>query len=82
MILGSGGEEGIGTGVEGRLDGILNHSDDETDSYGLHSYIGRDAEERAGHRHQEKRTACHTRSATGTERRNQAKEEGRGKGGL
>lgn len=75
--FGGGGEEHVAAGVERRLDGVLYDADDEADAHGLHGYVVADAEERAGHRHEQQRAAGHARRATGTQRGDDAQQEGR-----
>lgn len=43
--VGSYGEEGIAAGVEGGLNRVLHHTDDESYRHYLHGYIVADAEE-------------------------------------
>ena len=49
VVFGCGGEEGVAAGIEGGLDAVLNHADNESYGDGTHGHIVADAEERACH---------------------------------
>ena len=56
-------EKRVGRGIERCLHGILDDSDDEADADDLHGHIVGDAEQTAGERNQEQRTAGNAGSA-------------------
>ena len=49
VVLGGGGEEGVAAAVEGGLDAVLHHTDNETYGHSLHGHVVADAEEGACH---------------------------------
>ena len=82
VVLGGGGEEGVAAAVEGRLDGVLHHADDEAYGDGLHGHVVADAEEGAGHGDEQQASAGHARGAAGAEGGYHAQEQGRGEAHL
>ena len=65
-ILGSSGKEHIAAAVEGSFYGVLDDTDDETDSDSLHGDIVTDSEERASHGDEQQLTAGYTQSTAST----------------
>ena len=57
LELRDGGEQRIGRGVDGGLDGVLNDADDEADADDLHGDVIGDAEQGAGHGDEQQRAA-------------------------
>jgi len=65
VILGGSGKLNVASGVQRRLDRILDDTNDKADTNDLHRNVIGDAEQRAGHRNQQQRAA---RNAGGTAR--------------
>ena len=59
VILCRSGEEDVAARVQGCLNAVLDHADDKADGDCLHGYVVADVKERAGHRYEQQRTACH-----------------------
>ena len=68
MVFGGGRELHIGRGVQAGFHGILDDADDEADAHHLHGDVVADAEQRAGHRDEQQRAACHAGRAACAER--------------
>ena len=77
MILGGSGKLNVASGVQRRLDRILDDTNDKADTNDLHRNVIGDAEQRACHRNQQQRTA---RNAGGTARA-QCRHDGQQDGG-
>ena len=67
IILRRGSEKHVATAVEGSLDRVLHHTNDEAYGDCLHGHIIADAEERAGHGNKHQRTTRHARGTAGAE---------------
>ena len=79
VVLGGGGEEGVAAAVEGRLDAVLHHADDEAYGDGLHGHVVADAEEGACHGDEQQGATGHARGAAGAEGGYHTQEQGRRK---
>lgn len=77
VILGGSGKLNVASGVQRRLDRILDDTNDKADTNDLHRNVIGDAEQRTGHRDQQQRTA---RNAGGTARA-QCRHDGQQDGG-
>lgn len=72
---GSGGEQGVGGGVQGGFRRVLDDADDETNGDDLHGHVIGDAKQTAGQRDQQQRAASHARGAAGADRRQHTEED-------
>ena len=76
MVLGGGGELHVTGRVQGSLNRVLHHADDEADAHHLHGDIVGNAEQGAGHGDQQQGTAGHAGSTAGTQSAHSAQHDG------